>query len=402
MAKGVIINLNSGSDYTDCSVYTGLTEMTATGSTVFTSVTGGTINLEGLSDALEEVYVKIVCVGCCEQIFYVCLNSSTPTPTPTPTVTVTSSQTVTPTITATPDQPCYCYTYEVTSSEATINYITCDNVVTNISGVTSGATQQICSIVDPVAIEGTAIITLTGICVDGNCPTPTPTPTPTVTITNTPTITPTVTITQSVTPTITPTVTPEIPVTNITLYRTYQLVQFGTTYSVYNTTSDLTTGQSVYCQIAQRENGANVGGGIYKHYGPLGVGVQLFDQALYPAANFAGYYGTGGVAAIGGVFYYVRTDGSGYVTHYGLVNYCGDSHTINECFNTCVSGNCFCDNSTATTVYMEVSFSPLDINNVIYADSACTIPWHGDYEYSNTIYSSNPTIQIICNPGGPC
>ena len=189
MAKGVIINLNSGSDYTDCSVYTGLTETTATGSTVFTSVTGGTINLEGLSDILEEVYVKIVCVGCCEQIFYVCLNTSTPTPTPT--VTVTNSQTITPTITTTPDQPCYCYSYEVTSSEATINYITCDNVVTNISGVTSGATYQICSIVDPEAIEGTAIITLTGICVDGNCPTPTPTPTPPTPTPTPPTPTPT-------------------------------------------------------------------------------------------------------------------------------------------------------------------------------------------------------------------
>ena len=60
-----------------------------------------------------------------------------------------------------------------------------------------------------MAIEGTAIITLTGICVDGNCPTPTPTPTPTVTITNTPTVT----ITQSVTPTPTVTNTPTVTIT---------------------------------------------------------------------------------------------------------------------------------------------------------------------------------------------
>jgi hypothetical protein len=250
--------------------------------------------------------------------------------------------------------------------------------------------------VDPEAIEGTAIITLTGICVDGNCPTPTPTPT--VTITNTPTVT----ITQSATPTITPTVTPEIPITNITLYTNYQLVSGGTTYYVHSTTSDVTSAQTLYCDLVNRESGAQINGAIYRHYGPLGVGVQLLDFTFSPATNVSGYYGTGFITTIGAVYYYLRTDSSGYITHYGLMDYCGNSHIIYECSNTCVSSSCFCDNSTATTVYMEINYTPLDINSVIYADAACTTPWYGDYEYSNTIYSSDPNIQIICNPGGPC
>lgn len=336
MAKGVIINLNSGSDYTDCTIYTGLTETTATGTTEYTSVVGGTVDLSGLDDTLTEVYVKIVCVGCCEQVFYVCLVTPDPTPTP------TTSPTTTPT-----------------------------NTPSNTPDVT---------------------------------PSNTPSNTPDVTPSNTPSNTPNVSPSNTPTPTVTPSnsPTPEIPVTNITLYYSYQLLSGGPTYNVYNTTSDLTSAQTVYCDMVNRQNGALINGGVYKHYGPLGVGVQLLTSTLLPAVNVAGYYGTGIPAGIGGVYYYVRTDSNGYVTHHGLVNYCGDSHVISECFNTCVSAECFCDSATSTTVYMQVGYTPLDINNVIYADSACTTPWYGDYEYSNTIYSSNPNIQIICNPGDPC
>jgi hypothetical protein len=200
--KGVIINLNSGSDYTNCTVYTGLTDSVITGTTNCVNVTGTTCSLTGLSATLLEIYVRIDCEGCCSNTFRVNLDEccdyveSTPTPTTTPTLT--------PTLTATPDQPCYCYSYEVTSSEATINFINCDDVSINISGVTSGATYQICSIVDPVAIEGTAIITLTGICVDGNCPEPEPTLTATPEPTLTATPEPTLTATPEPTPTATP------------------------------------------------------------------------------------------------------------------------------------------------------------------------------------------------------
>lgn len=106
--KGVIVNLNSGSDYTNCTVYTGITESTVTGVTECINVTGSTCNLTELDPTLMEIYVRIVCEGCCDQTFWLNLDEccgelpTTPTPTPTGTPTVTPTNTPTGSPTSTP------------------------------------------------------------------------------------------------------------------------------------------------------------------------------------------------------------------------------------------------------------------------------------------------------------
>lgn len=166
--KNVLINFNSGSSYTNCDVYTGTTSNNVTGTTYCTNMsTGQSCNLTGLTATLLEIYIKISCEGCCENIYRVnlddCCDSSdnccgTPSPTPTSTVTptpstsvgappsptpsitptasVTPSVTITPSITTsrtpsvtptssvtpsltpsiTPTNPCSCYDVENTTS----------------------------------------------------------------------------------------------------------------------------------------------------------------------------------------------------------------------------------------------------------------------------------------------
>ena len=116
--KGVTINLNSGSDYTNCTVYTGLTDSTVTGTTDCVNITGTTCTLTGLSATLMEVYVKIDCEGCCSNTFRVnldeCCGDIVTTPTPTATPTGTPTLTPTPTGTATPtSSACECNTYRI-------------------------------------------------------------------------------------------------------------------------------------------------------------------------------------------------------------------------------------------------------------------------------------------------
>ena len=81
-----------------------MTESTVTGSTYCVSLpSGSTCNLTGITANLLEIYVKLDCVGCCQNIYRVNLDDccgSLTTPTPTPTLTPT--RTITPTITITP------------------------------------------------------------------------------------------------------------------------------------------------------------------------------------------------------------------------------------------------------------------------------------------------------------
>ena len=154
--KGVLINIASNSIYSNCTVYTGLTDSTVTGSTYCVGLpSGSTCNLTGIDPTLLEIYVKLDCEGCCQNIYRVnldaCCGAPPINPSPTPTKTPTKTPTVTPTKTPTPTK------------------------------------------------------TVT--------PTITPTKTITPTITPTRTVTPTITPTKTVTPTITPTptVTPSSP-----------------------------------------------------------------------------------------------------------------------------------------------------------------------------------------------
>jgi hypothetical protein len=188
--KGVLINIASNSIYSNCTVYTGLTDSTVTGSTYCVSLpSGSTCNLTDIDPTLLEIYVKLDCEGCCQNIYRVNLDdccgappiNPSPTPTKTPTVTPTKTPTVTPTKT----------------------------------------------------------------------PTVTPTITPTITITptKTPTITPTITVTPTKTPT--PTVTPSLP-TPFTLSYSYDkcnicaktfgtLKKNGTTFFTINTSQSVGT-----------------------------------------------------------------------------------------------------------------------------------------------------------------
>lgn len=103
--KGVIINLNSGSDYTNCTVYTGLTDSVITGTTNCVNVTGTTCSLTGISATLLEIYVRIDCEGCCSNTFRVnldeCCDYVEPVPTGTPQITTTPTVTETPSVTVT-------------------------------------------------------------------------------------------------------------------------------------------------------------------------------------------------------------------------------------------------------------------------------------------------------------
>jgi len=93
--KGVIVKIATGSSYTSCTVYTGLTSTNITGVTSYVSVSGGTIcKLSGITGSTLEIYVKVVCLGCCEQVFRINLDKCCqPPPTPTPTQTPTPSVT---------------------------------------------------------------------------------------------------------------------------------------------------------------------------------------------------------------------------------------------------------------------------------------------------------------------
>lgn len=80
----------------------------------------------------------------------------------------------------------------------------------------------------------------------------------------------------------------------------------------------------------------------------------------------------------------------------------GVPHNVNECFATCVGGECFCDSATPTTVYMAPGLDPSMIGENIYSDAALTMLWYGDYELgAATIYNASP-ISVVCSVGGGC
>ena len=106
MAKGVTINFTIDSDHSQSNfpqyVYTGLTADNVTGTTICNGITASSCTLTGLSDTLTQVYVKINCNGCDDQIFLVSLIEPIATNTPTPTLTAIATNTPTSTPTQTP------------------------------------------------------------------------------------------------------------------------------------------------------------------------------------------------------------------------------------------------------------------------------------------------------------
>jgi len=203
--KGVLINLNSGSDYTNCSVFTGTSENSITGTTSFTSVTGGTINITGIDPTLMEIFVKMVCIGCCEQIFRVNLDDCcnyVPVSTNTPTPTLTSTPTNTPTTSA--PSACECDTYRITFNNncgEPLVWTDCDGTPMSEQATyfgygtpafPNGEVLDLCSCSTP-----TASCDISVSVISSGCSSATATPTPTITATSTPTLTSTPTPTCS-------------------------------------------------------------------------------------------------------------------------------------------------------------------------------------------------------------
>jgi hypothetical protein len=82
MAKGVLINFKVDGDHKQAdfprTVFSGTTEDNITSPTGCVNITGDTCNITGLSDALQEVYIKITCEGCTDKVFRVDLKGGTP------------------------------------------------------------------------------------------------------------------------------------------------------------------------------------------------------------------------------------------------------------------------------------------------------------------------------------
>jgi hypothetical protein len=502
--KGVLINLNSGSDYTNCTVYTGLTDSTVTGTTNCINVTGTTCSLTGLSATLMEVFVKIDCEGCCSNTFRVNLDECcgyeevlTPTPTPTYSQTITPTYSQTPTPTFTPSA-CECNTYRITFNGPCgefINWTDCDtNTLMSEQGdyfglsdvsFTTGTVLDLCSCSLPTTDCTLVTISLvtTGCTIEGGffitTPTPTPTATPcncyyyTVTISqvdidasddgyvyvsyndcsNEPIVIPysaageyvndicvlnTSTPMQyyvfdglnnlttdtpvnsleccvSVTPTPTPTLTLTPTVTDVTVYNSafiyeFQRVSGGTTYDISMVASSSTNAQSAYCDISDRENGAQINGGTLIHYSPLAVGVQVIWQSIFaPYANEHGYVSTSlfNIGQPSGTTYYFKTDSGGYITEFVEMDYCWISHNAFWSFTFDCTSSCDLTGSVANIVlYTEGPNATWTEGMFVYTDPARTTFFSsGRYvKYQGKVWEHDNISGLIevCVVGQPC
>ena len=81
----------------------------------------------------------------------------------------------------------------------------------------------------------------------------------------------------------------------------------------------------------------------------------------------------------------------------------GTPFVVNECLNTCIGGECFCESSSPTTVYMGGggTINPGDEGYFLYSDACLTDIWFGYYEYGGSIYEASQ-IMFVCTVGGPC
>jgi hypothetical protein len=79
----------------------------------------------------------------------------------------------------------------------------------------------------------------------------------------------------------------------------------------------------------------------------------------------------------------------------------GTPWIVNECLDTCVGGECFCESSSPTTIYLGPGVTPSDEGFFAYSDACLTEIWYGFYEYEGSIYEASQ-IQFVCTVGGPC
>lgn len=393
--KGVLINLNSGSDYTNCTVYTGLTDSTVTGTTDCVNVTGTTCSLTGLSATLMEVYVKIDCEGCCSNTFRVnldeCCGYVDTTPTPTITITPTYSQTVTPTLTPESSPACSCSTYRIAfngNCGEPLVWTDCDtgilmseqaNYFPQYGDVvfTSGSVLYICSCTVPTASCSISVDLISSGC---NIPTPTPTPTPTITI-------------NEATPTPTPT-TLSTPSLTAVLQTSYSMNNGGTFTNISTTAPTLNQAETLLCDILNNSPDSDMSGFTFRyHTNPIGIGTQIFGfiNPYPPVTNTTGFYSTG-VIINGSPTYYVKTDNDGYITEFTLMTTCDSKvWALNGCDSYCFGGQVTCNSPSNINLYTDLTVTDILDNGVIlYADAEKTIPFDGYF----AIYSNNEIYEV--------
>ena len=80
------------------------------------------------------------------------------------------------------------------------------------------------------------------------------------------------------------------------------------------------------------------------------------------------------------------------------------SWNITECASPCSGGICACEGGVSRTVYTDCSVTDItDPGTAIYATSALTVPFTGDFlEGSNIYNSSGSDVTLVCVVGGPC
>jgi hypothetical protein len=402
--KGVIINLNSGSDYTNCTVYTGLTDSVITGTTNCVNVTGTTCSLTGLSATLMEVFVKIDCEGCCSNIFRVNLDECcgyeevlTPTPTPTYSQTITPTYSQTPTPTFTPSA-CECDTYRITFNSDCSEFINWTDCTTNTSmfeqgdyfglpslKFTTGTVLDICSCSLPTTDCTLVTISLvtSGCTLEGGFSITTPTPTPTE--------------------------TPSIPSLTAVLQTSYSLND-GATFTNFSDDAPISLdAEGVLCDILNAAPDGALSGFSFRYYtNPIGVGTQIFGfmSPYNPIPDMIGLYSTG-IILSGAPTYYVKTDNDGYITEFTLLTTC-DSKVwdMTVCDNYCFGGTAQCVSSTQLNLYTDLTVTDITANGVvIYTDAERTLPFNGFftiisngkiYDVSSGIIGAEYTIN------GPC
>jgi hypothetical protein len=404
--KGVLINLNSGSDYTNCTVYTGLTDSTVTGTTNCINVTGTTCSLTGLSATLMEVFVKIDCEGCCSNTFRVNLDECcgydevlTPTPTPTYSQTITPTYSQTPTPTFTPSA-CECNTYRINflaNCGEFINWTDCDTNTPmseqgdyfGLPGVTftTGTVLDLCSCSLPTTDCTLVTISLvtTGCTIEGGffitTPTPTPTPTPTL---------------------------DSVPPLSVVIETQYRMNQSSGFTSFEIAAPNSSSAETVICQILNAVPSPQASGFSARYYSnPLGVGTRLygFNSPYAPLNEIVGFDSDGIGILDGGLTYYLKTDVDGYITEYTLMTECqGKPWEIAECTDPCVGGICGCDGQTNTTVFTDSSVTSLTNPGVtVYADAQLLTPFDGFFSSAGTIYYvSSGTVTVECSGGSGC
>lgn len=85
--------------------------------------------------------------------------------------------------------------------------------------------------------------------------------------------------------------------------------------------------------------------------------------------------------------------------------YCAPKEwTVSECTSPCSGGICTCTESFLVSVWTDCTVTDItDPGTALYASSALTTPYTGDFQYGSNIYNSTGSdVVLVCPIGGPC